>query len=142
MPPEFRLVVNQRHVSAEVGGFGRCGQTGRSPANNRNIGMTILVVIAAFGFRLGIDFSQACRPTEKFFCQRPEKARTNKGLIVEADRQQPVKAVNNGQQVVLERGPRILWLDAHALSDGLGTGADAGRAIHVHETVRTLPRAA
>src|SRR5439155_1892158 len=90
--PERWLLVDKGDVDAEARRLQRRAQAGRSTADHRHVGVAILAV------EVGGFVGRAERPDpgdgpQDSFVHRPEPPWTNKRLVVEPDRKQPVDLV-------------------------------------------------
>jgi hypothetical protein len=95
---------------------------------------------------LGLRPAQLPEPggvSEGLLVERPETARSDEGLVIEARRgERPADKVRRAHRVEVERRRRVHVLDPHPLADRLRAGADTRRAVDRDEAVRALAGAA
>ena len=143
-PARLRALVGEHDVGTELRRGSRRAQAGGPTPDHEHVGVPAAVLGAplALGLRLA-QLAETGGVSEDLLVERPEPARPDEGLVVEARRRErAADEVGGAHHVELEAGRRVHVLDLHALAKRLGAGADAGRAVHGHEAVRALAGAA
>src|SRR5829696_1583142 len=103
---------------------------------------------AVFGAPLPLGLRLAQLPetggvTKDLLVERPQAARPDEGLVVEAGRRErPADEVGRAHHVEVERRRRVHVLDLHPLAHRLGAGAHTGGAVDGDQAVRALAGAA
>ena len=65
---------------------------------------------------LRVDLAEPRGLPEDLLVERPQEPRPDERLVVEADRQQPIEAVREREQVGAHRRPRVLRPHPHAVA--------------------------
>ena len=140
--PELRLVVHEQHARTPARGLQRPRHAGRAAADHRDVREEVRALVLARRFLGEGDASEPREPPEDALVRRPEPARMDEGLVVEAHGEQEVEPVEDRESVPLERGPGVLGLDPLAVAQGLHAGADVRHAVDVDQAVRAVAAAA
>ena len=89
--------------------------------------------------RPGLDLADPGDRAENLLVQRPEGARPDERLVVEADRQEAIEPVGDRHQVEPDRGPRVLAPDVHPLVQRRHACPHVRDPVDVHHAVRAAP---
>ena len=136
-------LVDQHDVGAELRGRGRGADARRAAADDEHVGVPAPVLGAPLA--LGLLLREATEPggvAQHLLVQRPQLARADERLVVEAGRRDRAGFVGHAHHVDLERRERVEVLDAHARADRLDARAGPGRAVDGDDAVRAVARAA
>jgi len=141
---ELGPVVDQRHVGPQLRrSLGR-GHARDAAADHEHVRVAPAVLGAPAPF--GLAARQPAEPgrvSEDLFVERPQPARPDEGLVIEAGRRQPAaEQVGAPHQVEAQRRGRVHVRHPHPRADRLRTGANARRAVDLDEAVRALAGAA
>ena len=140
----LRALVDQYHVGPEAGGRGRGVQPGEAAARDQHVGVAAAVLGSPLA--LGLEAAQLAEPggvAEDLLVQRPQPARADERLVVEAGRRQPAaEDVGGAHRVELERGAGVDMRDRDAVAHRLGARPHARVAVDRADAVRALSRGA
>src|SRR5438034_950318 len=93
--------------------------------------------------RRAADAAQARDVPQELLVHGPEASRPDHRAVVEADRRErPAEAVDDGEQVVLQRTAHVLPAHVHALAERLDADPHVRHAVDGHHAVRAVARAA
>ena len=116
--------------------------SGPPAADHEHAGSAVLAVVAA-GRRLLGHLSEAGDAAQRTLVQRPGAARPDHRPVVEADgRERAADAIDDREQVAVDRAPDVLAGHDRARAHGLRADADVGDAVDGHHAVGAVPRAA
>ena len=143
-PAELRAVVGEHHVGPQLGGAQRGAHAGDAAADHEHVRMATPVLGTPLAVLLAAcEPAQPGRVAEHLLVERPQAARPDEGLVVEARRGQvAAEDLGRSHDVEAQGRPGVHVLDLHPLPDRLRAGAHAGPAVHVDEAVRALTGAA
>ena len=143
-PAELRTVVGEHYVGPQLGGSQGGAHAGDAAADHEHVRVTTPVLGAPLAVLLAAgEPAQAGRVAEHPLVERPQAARPDEGLVVEARRGQTgAEDVGRPHDVEAQGRPGVHVRDLHAVPDRLRAGAHAGPAVHVDEAVRALAGAA
>jgi hypothetical protein len=132
-------LVGDDHRGSRLGGAERGGQAGRARAQHDHVGMAVDPLEMARQVAL-VDLAEAGDLADHRLDPRPQPARLDQRLVVEADRQELVRQLHvvHGERVALEREHDVLRLDLHAVARRARAAAHAGLAVDLHEAVRAV----
>ena len=141
---ELGPVVDEDDVGPHLRRPHRRRHPGDAATDHEHVGMAAAVLGAPLAVALAAHQSaEAGRVAEDPLVQRPQAARPDEGLVVEARRGEgAAEQVGGPHQIEPQRRPRVHVGDLHALADRLGAGAHPGPAVDLDEAVRALAGAA
>ena len=135
-----QALVDQHHVGARARGGSRCCPAGEPAADDQHVGVATAVLGAPL--TLGLLLTELAEPrriAQDLLVQRPQLARADERLVVEAGRRElGASAVGDLHHVVLERRRRVDVLDDEPVAGRLDAGARAGGAVDRADAVRAL----
>ena len=129
------MVVDQDHLRALLAGRQSNGHSGGAAADDRHVGVEVLMVVVGVGDVVDVYFAQPGNAADDFLGEPPEPLGTVQGLVVEAHRHQPVEVVKNREKVTLERRPSVLMGDLHSRPNLLDASADVGNVVHGDQAI-------
>lgn len=140
----LEVLVAEHHIGAQLRGAQRSAQAGDATADHEHV--TVAATVFSAPFALLLTLWQPAQPggvAQRLLIDRPQPARADERLVVEADGHEGAgKLAGRAHQVKVERGPRVLVLDAHAREHRRRAGAHARGAVHLHQRVGALAAAA
>ena len=138
------VLVAQHDVGAELRGPQRRAQPGDAAADHEHVAVAaaVLGAPAPVVLALGED-PEAGRVAQHLLVQRPQPARADERLVVEAGRRErAADDVGCAHDVEVEPGPGVGVRDREPVGHALGARAHRGAAADLHERVRALAAAA
>ena len=136
------MIVDQDHLRALLAGCQSSGHSGGAAADDRHVGVEVLMVVVGVGDVVDVYFAQAGNAADDFLGELPEPLGSVQGLVVEAHRHQPVEVVKDREKVTLERRPSVLVGDLHSWANLLGASADVRNVVHSDQAVGAPARRA
>ena len=77
-------------------------QSGPSGSDDGDVGEQVLFVVFRFVLLLGVDAAQTGDVSNELFKERPQEPWLVHGFVIEADRQEAVKSIEDGHHVETE----------------------------------------
>ncbi len=129
-------VIGQHDPRAAGGRLERRQATGRTATHDGHGRVQVAPPLLQVRARLDIDPAKPRDPAQDRLVQRPEAARADERLVVEADREEALEPVGQAEHVEPQRRQRVLVADGHAGRDRRHAGADVRLAVHLDQAVR------
>ena len=139
----FGAFVDESDPLASSGRVDRRLEASSASADHEPVHVAVLDVEALGSRGVGIELAEACGIPEELLVERPEAPGANEGLVVEAGRRErAAELVGHGHPVALERAEDVLGLDGRVGGERGDTDAHVRDAVHGHQAVGAMPRAA
>ena len=136
-------LVDDRDRSPIGGGRDRCLETSGAATDDEHADVAILDLDPLGAAPVRVEDTEPGCVAEELLVQRPELARPDERLVVEAGwRERASELVGHLHQVALERADVVLSLDDGALGHRGRADPHVRDPVHRHLAVRAVPRAA
>ncbi len=132
-----RLIVDQQHLAAGLGGLQGGRQPGRAGADHRHVGEHVGLVVVAVR-RPAVDDAEAGLRPDEPLPELPGPARLVERLVVEAHRHEAAELPEPGAAVAVEPAEDVERRDLHARDNGPAVGEHVGLVAHLDERVGVL----
>ncbi len=135
---EAVLLVDEQHLGPGASGGDGRRQPGRSAADHEDVGVGVALVVHRLrGVRR--DLARVHELPEHLLVGRPQTLRLDERLVVEAGREEAPGQTVDGLQVELQRRPRVLRTDLHAVTHELVRSADVRLVTDLDQAPRVEP---
>ena len=138
------VVVDEHDIGTQLCGAQRGRQARCAPADHEHVAVTTPVLGSPLALVLALrEPAEPGGVAQHLLVQRPQAARADERLVVEADRREgTAEAIGRPHHVEAQRRPGVLVLDAHAVQHRLAAAPDARGALDLEERVGALATAA
>ncbi|MNZ40296.1 hypothetical protein D3C78_578090 [compost metagenome] len=134
---QIRLLLDQQHLGAGIGGVQRGGEAGGTGADHGEVDEQEGLVVV-LGLELEVQHAEAGLLADDRLPHLPDAHRLVEGAVVEADRHELGELAEQGVAVVVQRAGEVLPGDGQALGQRLQVGQHVGLAGQLHQGVGVL----